>query len=123
MHSLAVQCLGYVVSSGTVRVDRNKHVYKIKKTKIKRYRKSNWYAVWIILVKLKCDWLIRIKLVELFVLEASGVKQQRELIKRYHAYLTTMRQDINTLDNDKTPDPDSVKENFTVTNAVTSPKE
>ena len=34
-----------------------------------------------------------------------------------------MRQDINTLDNDKTPDPDSVKENFTVTNAVTSPKE
>ena len=34
-----------------------------------------------------------------------------------------MRQDINTLDNDKTPDPDSVKENFTVTNAVTSSKD
>ena len=33
-----------------------------------------------------------------------------------------MRQDINTLDNDKTPDPDSVKENFTVTKRSNEPK-
>ena len=39
VHSLAVQCLGQVVSSGTVRVDRNKHIYKIKKTKIKRQKR------------------------------------------------------------------------------------